>query len=256
MAPRQKLRSRQEHVLELPLTGATSQKVTSLAFNPKQRGLLGVGPWLRWEECLNDLLGSFFLQHWWIDVGSGAWFLLVFPPQIRNHLHFEGFCILHSCCIKSRLDVTIQSIGEIAFLVLIIFIFSCWIFIWVRVKVSFNLNSWYSVSSPSMFVAKIFSLGNTFWLVTPGPGDDSGRVRVFRLPFRLSEQQKSEAWPPSRAANWNRMGYISTVSTLSMLSRSFIYWLLCKKFKQGSQIQSQQQFCLHWRTAHCRLWAG
>jgi len=37
------LQSRQEHVLELPLTGATSQKVTSLAFNPKQRGLLGVG---------------------------------------------------------------------------------------------------------------------------------------------------------------------------------------------------------------------
>lgn len=56
----QKLRSRQEHVLELPLTGATSQKVTSLAFNPKQRGLLGVGPWLRWEEWLNDLLGSSF----------------------------------------------------------------------------------------------------------------------------------------------------------------------------------------------------
>lgn len=37
------LRSRQEPILELPLTGAASQKATSLTFNPKQRGLLGVG---------------------------------------------------------------------------------------------------------------------------------------------------------------------------------------------------------------------
>lgn len=37
------LQSRQEPVLELPLTGAGSQRATSLAFNPKQRGLLGVG---------------------------------------------------------------------------------------------------------------------------------------------------------------------------------------------------------------------
>jgi len=37
------LQSRQEPVMELPLTGAGSQKVTSLTFNPKQRGLLAVG---------------------------------------------------------------------------------------------------------------------------------------------------------------------------------------------------------------------
>jgi len=35
--------SRQEPVLQLPLTGSGSQKVTSLTFNPKQRGLLAVG---------------------------------------------------------------------------------------------------------------------------------------------------------------------------------------------------------------------
>jgi WD40 repeat protein len=37
------LKSRQEPVLSLPLTGSGSQKVTSLVFNPKQRGLLAVG---------------------------------------------------------------------------------------------------------------------------------------------------------------------------------------------------------------------
>lgn len=37
------IQSRQEPVLTLPLTGSGSQKVTSLAFNPKQRGLLAVG---------------------------------------------------------------------------------------------------------------------------------------------------------------------------------------------------------------------
>mmetsp|Transcript_78659 Transcript_78659/g.136448 ORF Transcript_78659/g.136448 Transcript_78659/m.136448 type:complete len:565 (-) Transcript_78659:91-1785(-) len=37
------LQSRQEPVLTLPLTGSGSQKVTSLVFNPKQRGLLAVG---------------------------------------------------------------------------------------------------------------------------------------------------------------------------------------------------------------------
>ncbi|CAE7521842.1 DYNC2I2 [Symbiodinium sp. CCMP2456] len=37
------LQSRQEPVMELPLTGGTSQKVTSLAFNPKQRGMIAVG---------------------------------------------------------------------------------------------------------------------------------------------------------------------------------------------------------------------
>mmetsp|Transcript_81352 Transcript_81352/g.143565 ORF Transcript_81352/g.143565 Transcript_81352/m.143565 type:complete len:588 (-) Transcript_81352:30-1793(-) len=37
------LQSRQAPVMELPLTGSGSQKVTSLTFNPKQRGLLAVG---------------------------------------------------------------------------------------------------------------------------------------------------------------------------------------------------------------------
>jgi WD40 repeat protein len=37
------LQSRQEPVLTLPLTGSQSQKVTSLVFNPRQRGLLAVG---------------------------------------------------------------------------------------------------------------------------------------------------------------------------------------------------------------------
>jgi len=37
------LQSRQEPVMELPLTGSGSQKVASLSFNPKQRGLLAVG---------------------------------------------------------------------------------------------------------------------------------------------------------------------------------------------------------------------
>lgn len=37
------LQSRQEPVLSLPLTGSGSQKVTSLVFNPRQRGLLAVG---------------------------------------------------------------------------------------------------------------------------------------------------------------------------------------------------------------------
>lgn len=37
------LQSRQEPVMTLPLTGSGSQKVTSLSFNPKQRGLLAVG---------------------------------------------------------------------------------------------------------------------------------------------------------------------------------------------------------------------
>jgi len=37
------LQSRQEPVLQLPDTGSGSQKVTSLVFNPKQRGLLAVG---------------------------------------------------------------------------------------------------------------------------------------------------------------------------------------------------------------------
>lgn len=37
------LQSRQEPVLEMPLTGSGSQKVTSLTFNPHQRGLLAIG---------------------------------------------------------------------------------------------------------------------------------------------------------------------------------------------------------------------
>jgi WD40 repeat protein len=37
------LQSRQEPVMSLPLTGSGSQKVTSLVFNPRQRGLLAVG---------------------------------------------------------------------------------------------------------------------------------------------------------------------------------------------------------------------
>lgn len=37
------LQSRQQPVLSLPLTGSGSQKVTSLVFNPRQRGLLAVG---------------------------------------------------------------------------------------------------------------------------------------------------------------------------------------------------------------------
>merc|ERR1712167_306373 len=37
------LQSRQEPVLTLPDTGSGRQKVTSLVFNPKQRGLLAVG---------------------------------------------------------------------------------------------------------------------------------------------------------------------------------------------------------------------
>merc|ERR1719359_1409512 len=37
------LQSRHEPVLTLPLTGSGSQKVTSLVFNPRQRGLLAVG---------------------------------------------------------------------------------------------------------------------------------------------------------------------------------------------------------------------
>merc|ERR1712232_394676 len=37
------LQSRQEPVLQLPLTGSGSQHVTSLTFNPRQRGLLAVG---------------------------------------------------------------------------------------------------------------------------------------------------------------------------------------------------------------------
>jgi len=37
------LQSRQEPVMELPLTGGTSQKITSLSFNPKQRGMIAVG---------------------------------------------------------------------------------------------------------------------------------------------------------------------------------------------------------------------
>eukprot|EP00928_Gymnodinium_smaydae_P070185 TRINITY_DN54095_c0_g1_i1.p1 TRINITY_DN54095_c0_g1~~TRINITY_DN54095_c0_g1_i1.p1 ORF type:complete len:593 (+),score=73.99 TRINITY_DN54095_c0_g1_i1:68-1780(+) len=37
------LQSRQEPVLQLPLTGSGSQRVTSIAFNPKQRGLLAAG---------------------------------------------------------------------------------------------------------------------------------------------------------------------------------------------------------------------
>jgi WD40 repeat protein len=37
------LQSRQEHVLKLPASGSGSQKITSLVFNPKQRGLLAVG---------------------------------------------------------------------------------------------------------------------------------------------------------------------------------------------------------------------
>lgn len=36
------MQSRQEPVLELPLT-AGSQQIAALAFNPKQRGLLSVG---------------------------------------------------------------------------------------------------------------------------------------------------------------------------------------------------------------------
>ena len=48
--PRRSPRSRQEPVLELPLTGAGSQRATSLAFNPKQRGLLGVGTCLSYFE--------------------------------------------------------------------------------------------------------------------------------------------------------------------------------------------------------------
>merc|ERR1719323_961573 len=37
------LQSKQEPAMQLPLTGAGSQKVTSLTFNPKQRGLLAAG---------------------------------------------------------------------------------------------------------------------------------------------------------------------------------------------------------------------
>merc|ERR1712232_137969 len=37
------VQSRQEPVLQLPLTGSGSQHVTSLTFNPRQRGLLAVG---------------------------------------------------------------------------------------------------------------------------------------------------------------------------------------------------------------------
>ncbi|CAK0883087.1 unnamed protein product [Prorocentrum cordatum] len=37
------LHSKQEPALQLPLPGAQAQKVTSVAFNPKQRGLLAVG---------------------------------------------------------------------------------------------------------------------------------------------------------------------------------------------------------------------
>lgn len=37
------LQSKQEPMLQLPVTGAGNQKVTSLRFNPKQRGLLAVG---------------------------------------------------------------------------------------------------------------------------------------------------------------------------------------------------------------------
>lgn len=37
------MQSRQEPVLQLPVTGSQQQKITSLTFNPKQRGLLAVG---------------------------------------------------------------------------------------------------------------------------------------------------------------------------------------------------------------------
>eukprot|EP00448_Togula_jolla_P009898 CAMPEP_0170602582 /NCGR_PEP_ID=MMETSP0224-20130122/18466_1 /TAXON_ID=285029 /ORGANISM="Togula jolla, Strain CCCM 725" /LENGTH=562 /DNA_ID=CAMNT_0010927427 /DNA_START=23 /DNA_END=1709 /DNA_ORIENTATION=+ len=37
------LQSRQDPVLELPLTGSGSQRVTSISFNPRQRGLVAVG---------------------------------------------------------------------------------------------------------------------------------------------------------------------------------------------------------------------
>lgn len=37
------MQSRQEPVLQLPLAASGSQCITSLAFNPKQRGLIAVG---------------------------------------------------------------------------------------------------------------------------------------------------------------------------------------------------------------------